>query len=63
MSATGSAGPISWPARSSDLTPLDYFLWVHMKSLIYDTHVESEEDVLARVMAETGVVALPEHGT
>ena len=31
---------------------LDYFIWGHnMKSLIYGTPVESEEDQLARVMA------------
>lgn len=24
----GRRGPIEWPARSPDLTPLDYFLWV-----------------------------------
>ena len=30
---------------------LDYFLWGHVKSLIYETSVESEEDLLARVMA------------
>ncbi|KAJ8870344.1 hypothetical protein PR048_029365 [Dryococelus australis] len=24
-------GTIAWPARSPDLTPLDYFLWDHMK--------------------------------
>jgi hypothetical protein len=23
----GKAPPIAWPPRSSDLTPLDFFLW------------------------------------
>ncbi|KAJ8878129.1 hypothetical protein PR048_022596 [Dryococelus australis] len=32
-------------------TPLDYFLWGHMKGLINQTSVESEEELLARVMA------------
>ena len=27
----GRAGPISWPARSPDLTPCDYFLWGYIK--------------------------------
>ncbi|KAJ8882818.1 hypothetical protein PR048_014632 [Dryococelus australis] len=40
-----------WPARSPDLTPLDYFLWGHMKDVIYETPVESEEDLLAQIMA------------
>ncbi|EZA60089.1 hypothetical protein X777_13914, partial [Ooceraea biroi] len=28
---TGRGGRISWPARSPDLTPLDFFLWRHLK--------------------------------
>ncbi|GFW38070.1 transposable element Tc3 transposase [Trichonephila clavipes] len=28
-------GPVNWPPRSCDLTPLDYFLWGCVKSLIY----------------------------
>ncbi|KAJ4448105.1 hypothetical protein ANN_10117 [Periplaneta americana] len=40
-----------WPPRSPDLTSLDFFLWGHMKNLVYDTPVESEEDLLARVLA------------
>ncbi|KAJ8890863.1 hypothetical protein PR048_010372 [Dryococelus australis] len=33
-----------------DLTLLDYFLWGRMKSMMYETSVETEEDLLARVM-------------
>ncbi|GFV85997.1 uncharacterized protein TNCV_203771 [Trichonephila clavipes] len=28
-------GPVDWPPRSCDLTPLDYFLWGYVKSLVY----------------------------
>ncbi|GFU99119.1 transposable element Tc3 transposase [Trichonephila clavipes] len=28
-------GPLNWPLRSCDLTPLDYFLWGYVKSLVY----------------------------
>ncbi|GFW92589.1 uncharacterized protein TNCV_519061 [Trichonephila clavipes] len=28
-------GPVIWPPRSCDLTPLDYFLWGYVKSLVY----------------------------
>jgi hypothetical protein len=27
----GHGGPIAWPPRSPDLTPLDYYIWGHMK--------------------------------
>ncbi|GFT12533.1 uncharacterized protein TNCV_5093351 [Trichonephila clavipes] len=28
-------GPVNWPPRYCDLTPLDYFLWGYVKSLVY----------------------------
>ncbi|GFU68738.1 DDE 3 domain containing protein [Trichonephila clavipes] len=28
-------GPVNWPPRSCDLTPLDYFLWGYVKSSVY----------------------------
>ncbi|GFW50880.1 transposable element Tc3 transposase [Trichonephila clavipes] len=28
-------GPVNWPPRSCDLTPLNYFLWGYVKSLVY----------------------------
>jgi len=37
----GRGGPVPWPPRSSDLTPLDFFLWGHMKTLVYETKVDS----------------------
>ena len=41
------------PARSPDLTPLD-LLCRNMKSLVYEIPVDSEEDLLARVLAAEG---------
>lgn len=32
----GRRGPIEWPARSPDLTPLDFFLWGFLKGLVFD---------------------------
>jgi len=31
----GTRGAIEWPARSPDLTPLDYFLWGYLKDKVY----------------------------
>ena len=31
----GRRGPVEWPPRSPDLTPLDFFLWGHLKSVVY----------------------------
>ncbi|GFX73397.1 uncharacterized protein TNCV_3402081 [Trichonephila clavipes] len=48
-------GPVNWPPRSCDLTPLDYFLWGYVKSLVYaDTpqKLDHLEDNIRRVIAD-----------
>ena len=40
--------------RSSDLTCLDFFLWWHMKQLVYETVVETDEDLIARITVAAG---------
>lgn len=31
-----NSGPVRWPARSPDITPLDFYLWGHVKNEIYE---------------------------
>ena len=31
----GRHGPILWPPRSPDITPLDFFLWGYAKDIVY----------------------------
>ncbi|GFT88718.1 putative transposable element [Trichonephila clavipes] len=48
-------GPVNWPPRSCDLTPLDYFLWGYVKSLVYADKpqtLDHLEDNIRRVMAD-----------
>ncbi|GFU31315.1 DUF4817 domain-containing protein [Trichonephila clavipes] len=48
-------GPVNWPPRSCDLTPLDYFLWVFVKSLVYADKpqtLDHLEDNIRRVIAD-----------
>ncbi|KAJ4438679.1 hypothetical protein ANN_14626 [Periplaneta americana] len=39
----GRGGPIAWPPRSPDLNPLDFYLWGHLKSLVYSSPVPDLE--------------------
>nr|XP_042901341.1 uncharacterized protein LOC122269952 [Parasteatoda tepidariorum] len=55
----GRGGPIPWPPRSPDLSSLDYFLWGHLKHLVYETPVDSDEDLVARISAAAGVREIP----
>ncbi|GFT58941.1 uncharacterized protein TNCV_185601 [Trichonephila clavipes] len=48
-------GPVNWPSRSCDLTPLDYFLWGYVKSLVYADKpltLDHLEDNIRRVIAD-----------
>jgi len=47
----GRGGPVAWPPRSPDLTPLDYYLWGHMKTLVYETKVESRAAMRDRIFS------------
>ncbi|KAJ4440493.1 hypothetical protein ANN_08634 [Periplaneta americana] len=46
----GYQGPVPWPARSPDLNPLDFFLWEHLKTLVYATPVDQVNDFLPRIV-------------
>ncbi|GFW24836.1 uncharacterized protein TNCV_1961011 [Trichonephila clavipes] len=48
-------GPVNWPPRSCDLTPLDYFLWGYVKSSVYadkQQTLDHLEDNIRRVIAD-----------
>ncbi|GFV20840.1 putative transposable element [Trichonephila clavipes] len=48
-------GPVNWPPRFCDLTPLDYFLWGYVNSLIYADKPQTLyhlEDNIRRVGAD-----------
>ncbi|EZA46903.1 hypothetical protein X777_01029 [Ooceraea biroi] len=39
-----------WPARSPDLNSVDFFLWGQLKSLVYATPIQNEEDLRNRII-------------
>ncbi|GFV14616.1 transposase [Trichonephila clavipes] len=48
-------GPVNCPPRSCDLTPLDYMMWVYVKSLVYADKpqtLDHLEDNIRRVIAD-----------
>ncbi|GFS90895.1 uncharacterized protein TNCV_3027491 [Trichonephila clavipes] len=48
-------GPVNWPPRSCDLTPVEYFLWGYVKSLVYADMPQTLnhlEDNIRRVIAD-----------
>ncbi|KAJ4437429.1 hypothetical protein ANN_17573 [Periplaneta americana] len=47
----GTGGPVAWPPRSPDLNPLDFYLWGHLKSLVYSFPVPDLESLRNRIVA------------
>ncbi|KAJ4432395.1 hypothetical protein ANN_21014 [Periplaneta americana] len=47
----GRGGPIAWPPRSPDLNPLDFYLWGHLKSLVYSSPVSDLVSLRNRIVA------------
>ncbi|GFV51762.1 transposable element Tc3 transposase [Trichonephila clavipes] len=48
-------GPVNWPPRSCDLTPLNYFMWGYVKSLFYADKLQTLdhlEDSIRRVITD-----------
>jgi hypothetical protein len=38
----GRDGPMPWPPRSPDITPLDFFLWGYVKSNVFPVKYQNE---------------------
>jgi hypothetical protein len=46
----GRNGPISWPPRSPDLTPMDFYVWGYMKDLVYSVPINTVDQLRDRIM-------------
>ena len=44
--------PVEWPPRSCDLTPLNFFLWGYIKSLVYATKSATSDDLKDNIQRE-----------
>lgn len=45
----GRGSPHNWPARSPDLTSLDFFLWGYVKNIVYDAPPTTKDDMKRRI--------------
>ena len=51
-------GPVEWPPCSCDLTPLDSFLWGHIKSLVYANKPTTLDDLKDNIQREIANVPI-----
>lgn len=52
----GRGGPQAWPPRSPDLNSLDFFLWGHLKALVYNTPINNLEDLKDRIIDSCDII-------
>ena len=45
----GRGGPTSWPPRSPDVTPLDFFLWGYVKTKVFTEEIADIEELKTRI--------------
>lgn len=46
----GRRGPIDWPPRSPDMTPLDFYLWGYLKHVIYGKEAKNLEELKENII-------------
>lgn len=56
----GNDAPVKWPPRSPDLTPCDFFLWGAMKTKVYSSPIESEEDLNRKIVNFSNTLRNPD---
>jgi hypothetical protein len=49
-------GPITWPPKSPDLTPLDSFLWGYAKNIVYQVKTNDLQHLNARTRDTVAMV-------
>lgn len=52
----GMWGPVAWPPRSPDLTPLDFYFWGYMKDAVYKTPIVDLQDLRHRINVTPAVL-------
>ena len=51
-------GPMNWPPRTCDITPLDFFLWGYVKSKVYMDQPATIENLEANITRVIGQIPL-----
>ena len=45
----GRSGPIPWPPRNPDFSPLDFFLWGYIKNIVYAEMIRNIQHLQERI--------------
>ncbi|KZC08948.1 hypothetical protein WN55_11411 [Dufourea novaeangliae] len=53
----GREGSVSWPPRSPDIIPLDFFLWAALKNAVYQEVPSTPENMKQRIIAACAIIS------
>ena len=53
----GRSGPVAWPPRSPDLSPLDFFFWGYLKSRVYINRPRTLVELKDAIVRETATIS------
>uniref|UniRef100_A0A1B6HAJ0 Tc1-like transposase DDE domain-containing protein n=1 Tax=Homalodisca liturata TaxID=320908 RepID=A0A1B6HAJ0_9HEMI len=56
----GRGGPVNYPARSPDLTCMDFYLWGRLKDLVYKSRPTTREDMMQRIREAINTISREE---
>ena len=61
----GRRGPVEWPPRFPDLSPLDFYLWGHLKAMVYQEKIRDiihlKERITNAITSITSTVLMRAH--
>ncbi|EFN79461.1 hypothetical protein EAI_08372, partial [Harpegnathos saltator] len=52
----GPHGPVAWPARSPDLTSLDFYLWGYLKDIVFTKEPTTWDNMMERIREVQSIV-------
>ena len=52
----GRRGPVEWPPRSPDLSPLDFFFWGVIKDRVYTEKFTKIDELKATITREVAII-------
>ena len=52
----GRGGPVQWSPCFPDLTPMDFFICGEMKCLVYETPIDTPEELVARAAEAAAII-------
>ena len=54
----GRGGPIPWPPRSPDLNPIDFYLWGHLKGIVYSEPIPDVQTLEQHIRAACDAIRI-----